>query len=77
MISDKSFIKDNSGNIIKPSRSNYLDIFNTLRNSNNKWFSRDFGLSTDSYLALLKQAAREGSPYELRYSPDGFTVFNN
>ena len=42
-----------------------------------KWKRREDGLSTDSYLALLKQASRENSPYYLRYSPDGFTTFNN
>ena len=42
-----------------------------------KWKRRGDGLSTDSYLALLKQAKRENSPYYLRYSPDGFTTFNS
>lgn len=66
----------NYGNMINKESFTWEDIVNAAINKT-KWESRKNGLSTDSYLALLKQAAREGSPYELRYSPDGFTVFND
>jgi hypothetical protein len=32
------------------------------------------GLSTDSYMAVLKQGNRSG--HALRFSPDGFSIFN-
>lgn len=72
----KGSAKDNNGIRIPNTTTYWEDILSPLRRPT-KWFAREDGLSTDSYLALLKQASREGSPYELRYSPDGFTVFNN
>lgn len=74
--SPTSFKKDEYGNVIDSGISSWDDIVNKVL-SKPRWKSRTNGLSTDSYLALLKQASREGSPYELRYSPDGFTEFNN
>jgi hypothetical protein len=53
MLKDKSFDRDNFGNIIGHSRKNFIDIVNTL-NRPFKWKARIDGLSTDSYLALLK-----------------------
>ena len=75
-LSKKSYIRDNDGNIVKSGRTNWEDIRNWLLRKE-PWRSHSSGLSTDSYLALLKQANRENSPYYLRYSPDGFTEFNS
>lgn len=66
---------DNSGNIILKRRGSSLnDFFNTLYNGT-KWNARKDGLSTDSYMAILKQGNRPG--HKLRFSRDGFTNFNN
>ena len=75
-LSSKGYRRDNNGNIIGSGRTNWEDIRNSLMRPE-KWKRREDGLSTDSYLALLKQANRENSPYYLRYSPDGFTTFNS
>lgn len=72
----KVYKRDNSGNIIGSGRTTWEDIRNSLMKPE-KWKRREDGLSTDAYLALLKQAKRENSPYYLRYSPDGFTTFNS
>ena len=66
---------DNSGNIILKRRGSSLnDFFNTLYKGT-KWNARKDGLSTDSYMAILKQGNRPG--HKLRFSRDGFTNFNN
>ena len=66
---------DNSGNIILKHRGSSLnDFFNTLYKGT-KWNARKDGLSTDSYMAILKQGNRPG--HKLRFSRDGFTNFNN
>lgn len=66
-----SYIKDNYGNETKILPHRWDGILKELFKPQ-KWFNRgDNGLSTDSYLALLKQAKRKDSPYLLRYSPDG------
>lgn len=72
------FGRDNNRNnlVLINNNSLYERILNSLL-TKQKWSAGDTGLSTDSYLAILKQAAREGSPYELRYSPQGFNEFNN
>lgn len=75
-LSKGAYKRDNSGKIIGSGRTNWEDIRNSLMKPE-KWKRREDGLSTDSYLALLKQAKRENSPYYLRYSPDGFTTFNS
>ena len=65
------YIKDNYGNETKILPHRWDGILKELFKPQ-KWFNRgDNGLSTDSYLALLKQAKRKDSPYLLRYSPDG------
>ena len=66
---------DNSGNIILKHRGSSLnDFFNALYKGT-KWNARKDGLSTDSYMAILKQGNRPG--HKLRFSRDGFTNFNN
>lgn len=64
-------IKDNSGKTIGVQTP---DLANTVLNKQN-WTGRKEGLSTDSYMSLLKQGQRE--PWSLRFSPDGMTVFND
>ena len=75
-LSKKGYRLDNNRNIVGSGRTTWEDIRNSLMRPE-KWKRREDGLSTDSYLALLKQANRENSPYYLRYSPDGFTTFNS
>lgn len=67
-----SGVPDNSGN---PVRGENLNSFYSMLTSPEKITSRTDGLSTDSYMAILKQGNRPG--HKLRFSNDGFTTFNS
>lgn len=55
-------------------RNGYQNVINELFRKI-PWKSHYDGLSTDSYMALLKQGNRPG--YKLRFSKDGFTNWNH
>lgn len=66
---------NNDGSLGAPERGGNLNTFYTMLTSPEKIKSRTNGLSTDSYLAILKQGNRPG--HKLRFSNDGFTTFNS
>lgn len=66
---------NNDGSLGAPQRGGNLNAFYTMLTSPEKIKSRTNGLSTDSYLAILKQGTRPG--HKLRFSNDGFTTFNS
>ena len=67
--------KNNDGTISGPIRGGDLNDFYNLLTTPEKINGRAEGLSTDSYMAILKQGNRPG--HKLRFSNDGFTKFNN
>lgn len=67
--------KNNDGTLSGPIRGGDLNTFYNLLITPEKINGRAEGLSTDSYMAILKQGNRPG--HKLRFSNDGFTKFNN
>ena len=66
--------KTNTGVTTLIGRNRYQNIINELFKKT-PWKSHYDGLSTDSYMALLKQGNRPG--YKLRFSKDGFINWNH
>ena len=67
--------KNSDGTLSGPIRGGDLNTFYNLLTTPEKINGRAEGLSTDSYMAILKQGNRPG--HKLRFSNDGFTKFNN